>query len=131
MKIVAFLQNQWFKEPERVKAMLALHDNDRVMQERVRRRLIHYALFAGCVTGRRLKKAFGNLTDKIIWEEGSREISGNASQFFPPDESHIRKIIDTERPDFILSFGRANRPIIESLCPSSRKDVMVIYMPHP
>jgi hypothetical protein len=130
-KILAFLQNQWFDDPDGVKAMLARHDHEPVIRERVRRRLIHYALFAGCLTGRRLKKAFGDLTSEILWEEGSRVISGNARDFHPPDAVHIRWTIIEEKPDFILCFGRANKPIIEAICPSSDKSVRVIYMPHP
>lgn len=136
MKIIAFLQNQWFNDPEGVKAML---DRQREcgeytqeqMRERVRRRLIHYALFAGCLTGRRLKKAFGELTSTIIWEEASRVISGNARDFHPPDEHHIKNVLATEKPDVILSFGKANRTVFERLCPRPTSDIHVIYMPHP
>jgi hypothetical protein len=131
MKTVAFLQNQWFDDPDGVRQMLARHDHEPIVRERVRRRLIHYALFAGCLTGRRLKKAFGDLTSEIIWEEGSRVISGNSRDFHPPDSVHIGSTIREEKPDFILCFGRANKPVIESICPFSRKDVKVFYMPHP
>lgn len=131
MKIVAFLQNQWFNDPEGVKAMLARHDHEPIVRERVRRCLIHYELFAGCVTGRRLEKAFGDLTGKIVWEEGSRVISGNARDFHPPDRVHIAEVIKTQQPRVILSFGKSNHPIIEELSHESRSVDRVLYLPHP
>jgi hypothetical protein len=136
VKIVAFLQNQWFNDPEGVKAMLNRQREvgeytQEQMRARVRRRLIHYALFAGCLTGRRLKRAFGELTSSIIWEEGSREIGGKSSAFFPPDEAHIRAVIEEEKPDFILCFGASNRPVIEKLYPWPTSAIQVFFMPHP
>lgn len=136
MKIVAFLQNQWFNDPEGVRTMLnrqrdCVGYTQEQMRARVRRRLIHYALFAGCLTGRRLKKAFGDMTNDIVWEEGSSEIGGKASAFFPPDVSHISAVIEEEKPDIILCFGASNRPVIEKLCPWPNSPIRVIYMPHP
>jgi hypothetical protein len=49
--IVAFLQNQWFKDPDRVRQMLTRAESDDI-REKLRDRMIHYALFAGCLTGR-------------------------------------------------------------------------------
>ena len=136
MKILAFLQNQWFDDPEGVKAMLNRQREcgeytQEQMRERVRRRLIHYALFAGCLTGRRLKQVFGEMTNKIIWEEGSREIGGKASSFFPPDDAHIIATVGTEMPDIILCFGSANRKVMQSRFPWPICGFPVIYMPHP
>lgn len=50
MKTVAFLQNMWVR-PHQV-AVVAKDGAASDMRER----LIRYALFAGCVTGRRLKE---------------------------------------------------------------------------
>lgn len=99
MKVLAFLQNMWVRDPERVKAMIAKDG------EVFRRRFMHYALFAGCLTGRRLRAAFGHWCDSIIWEEVSREIGGKASSVFPADISHIAQRIAEEKPDVILVFG--------------------------
>ena len=136
MKILAFLQNQWFKDPEGVKAMLNRQREcgeytQEQMRERVRRRLIHYALFTGCLTGRRLKSVFGELTNDIVWEEGSREIGGHASSFFEPDVAHIIATIATESPDIILCFGAANKKVMEKHFPWPTSPYRVIYMPHP
>lgn len=124
MKILAFLQNQWFHDPEGVKRSIERYG------EKYRRRLIVYALFAGCLTGRRLKKALGEeLCSQIVWEEGSREISGNASQFFPPDVEHIKARIDAERPDVVILFGKANREIVHLITSAEPRHYLVA--PHP
>lgn len=58
-KTLAFLQNMWVKNPDRVKAMVQREG------EEFRRRFMEYALFRGCLTGRRIKAAFGELCDEI------------------------------------------------------------------
>lgn len=130
MKVLAFLQNMWVNDPEGVKRMLARHDDDKVLQARVRRRLIHYALFAGCLTGRRLKAALGEeWCSKIIWEEGSPEIGGKASSFFPPDIKHMKGHIEAEKPDAIILFGAANAAV----CPLLMGTISgpILTAPHP
>lgn len=100
MKIIAFLQNMWVRDPHRVRALIERDG------EEFRRRIIEYSLFAGCVTGRRLRAAFGDLCDDIVWEESTREIAGNPRDVFPPDLEHIRTVLLSESPDCILAFGR-------------------------
>lgn len=99
--IVAFLQNQWFNDPDGVREILARHD------ERFRRRFLASTLFMGCLTGRRLCAAFGEaLCGRIIWEEASREIGGRAASVFPPDLAHIHAVIAELRPTYVLTFGK-------------------------
>jgi hypothetical protein len=136
LKILAFLQNMWVHDPEGVKAMLNRQREcgeftQEQMREKVRHRLIHYALFAGCLTGRRLKKAFGEeLCRQIVWEEGSREIEGKASTFVPPDLEHMLARCREEKPDLVLLFGKANaalcKDVLLAITPSQ-----VICAPHP
>lgn len=100
MKTVAFLQNMWVRNPERWKRAMERDG------EEMRRRLIEYALFAGCITGRRLKAAFGELCDDIIWEETTREIAGDPKTIFPAQPDHISAVLSAEKPDVVLTFGR-------------------------
>lgn len=108
MKIVALLQNQWFRDPER-------------MRERYRRKLdeTHPAwldrcarmnglyLFYRCLTGRRLQSAFGEERCKeIIWENVSPRIAGKASECFDVDQAHVDAVMDHFRPDVVLLFGK-------------------------
>lgn len=99
MVTLAFMQNLWVRDPAKVKAMIDRHG------EEFRRRAIKYALFAGCVSGRRLKQAFGPLCDEIVWDEITREIGGAANACFPPDFDHMVAVIKTVRPRIVLTFG--------------------------
>ncbi len=125
LKILAFLQNMWLNEPDRARASIEKYG------ESYRRRLIVFALFAGCLTGRRLKKAFGEeLCRQIVWEEASKVIEDKASTFVPPDLEHMLARCRDEKPDIVILFGKANA----ALC----KDVLlaiapnhVICAPHP
>lgn len=100
MKILAILQNQWFKDPEGIKQMYEENPERR-------NRYIQAFLFMGCLTGKRLQKAFGEeLCDLIIWEEASPKIAGHASASFPPDPEHICKALLQHRPGIVLTFGK-------------------------
>lgn len=99
MKIVAFMQNQWFKDPAAAKRLYDKYPDHR--EEFIKR-----FLFMGCLSGRRLKIAFGSLCDKIIWEECSPEIGGHASFNPKPDPDHIRRVLEKHKPDLVMTFGR-------------------------
>lgn len=121
MKILAFLQNQWFKNPERVKAIM-----DRNPERR--NQLIGTYLFMGCLTGQRLTVALGeSLCDEIIWEECSKEVGGKSSASFPADFAHICEAINTHNPDVILAFGKTAGDALRKVSPNQ----LVIYGPHP
>lgn len=128
MKIVAFLQNQWFKDPERVRALIARHTRDSEYGSTYRQKFLTRALFSGCLTGRRLQASFGDLCDKIFWEEASPEIGCESSSNFPPDEAHIRQMIETERPELILCFSRAAFPVIDRIV---QGEIWCIQSRHP
>lgn len=100
MKILAFLQNQWFRDPARVKKIYDARPTKR-------RELNRAFLFAGCLTGRRLRTAFGaDLCRQIVWEEISPQVGSKSHHAFPPDHEHIKRVIEEEKPDYILVFGR-------------------------
>lgn len=98
---VAFLQNMWVRDPDRVRLLIARHGDE------YRTRFMHMALFSGCLTGRRLKTAFGDdLLRTIHFEEASREIAGDSKTICPPDHTHIRKTLDQFNPKVVLAFGK-------------------------
>lgn len=105
MTILAFLQNQWFHSPERMKKLLATHyQNDRELFTRTF--LFWESLHGMCLTGRRLQNAFGaELCDQIIWEEASPEICGKASVCPPADAGHMGAVIAKNQPEVIMTFG--------------------------
>ena len=100
MKIIAFLQNLWVKNPERVKEMFARHPDGREY-------MLRMLLFHGGRTGKILMDTLGEeLVNKIVWEESTTEISGNANAVFPADLGHIRRVINKHKPEAVVTFGR-------------------------
>jgi hypothetical protein len=121
MRIVAFMQNLWVRDPERVLYLIARHG------ENYRRRLIAYALFAGCASGRRLKATFGDeLCRRITWEEASREITGNPEACPPADPVHIANALKHYKPDIVICFGHIAGDAVEPLWRGK-----LIGAPHP
>ena len=124
MKILAFLQNQWFKDPERIKA---IYDE----RPHLRNEFIRQFLFMGCLTGRRLSKAFGDeiCQQHIIWEEVSPQIGGHASSVFPADHEHIAAALEKHKPTVIVALGKV---AIEALSPDRIPfKCQIFYGPHP
>lgn len=121
MKILAVLQNQWFHNPEKVKAIIE-------RTPKARRKIITYSLFAGCRTGRVLKQVFGDdCARRFVWEEASREIGGHASSSFPADPAHLQAVLDEVHPDVVLAFGRIASDALAKLVPQDK----LIAGPHP
>lgn len=120
MTIVAFLQNMWVRNPERMKQAFERDG------ETLRRRMIEYSLFAGCITGRRLKSAFGNLCDEIIWEETTREIADNPRTIFPSQPEHIKSVLKEFNPDVVITFGKIAEAALKPLWVG-----VLICCPHP
>jgi hypothetical protein len=118
--ILAFLQNQWFKDPDGVRKIYERHPE-------ARNDLIGRFLFMGCLTGRRLQAVFGvDLCRQIVWEEVSPLIGGVSSSAFPPDEKHIAAAVDKFQPKIILCFGKVAADGLKSFDHSK-----IIYGPHP
>ncbi len=108
--ILAFLQNMWVRDPERIKRDIAKYG------EELRMRYIEYALFAGCKTGRMLKKAFGEeLIEQITFEETTREIAGDPKTIFPADLAHIRQCLEHHKPRVVLTFGQIAHDAVQPL----------------
>ena len=121
MNILAILQNQWFHNPERVRETLKRHPQSR-------RRVIAYALFAGCKTGRVLKSVFGEeLCHEIVWEEASPEIGSKASACFPANSAHLRVVLERVKPDLVLAFGKIAAHGLAPLVPAEK----LLIGPHP
>ena len=123
-KILAVMQNQWFKDPDRMRAILA-----RGLAKGLKRHdFIARTLFMGCRTGLVLKQVFGvDLCRRIIWEEASPEIGDFASASFPADSVHLQKILEDINPDVVLAFGRIATDGLAPLVPPE----MLIIGPHP
>ncbi len=133
-KIVAFLQNQWFRDPERVKSIIAettKREADRRTADEIREWYIACFLFMGCLTGRRLRSSLGEeLTSLIVWEECSREIGGYSASAFPSDLNHMRDVLNRHNPDAVVAYGKIASDALQIIS-NERKSLRVIYAPHP
>lgn len=106
--VMGLLQNQWFKDPERIPHIMKLYEEHKdTLDCPPRNRFIRDMLFLSCLSGRRIRQAFTwDVCADIIWEEVSPKISNNPSSCFPPDEQHILTALETIKPDIIITFGK-------------------------
>jgi hypothetical protein len=91
----------------------------------------------GCLTGKRLRAAFGDLCDPggIVWTEASPKIAGQSDGVFPPDLEHIHRTIAFFRPELVLAFGAVAKAGINGVEDRLAKEegitFEVFYGPHP
>jgi hypothetical protein len=122
--VLAFLQNVWVKDPERLRRWFAEKGED------YRLKMLARLLFMVGLTGRRLRHAFGDdLCRTIVWEECSREIGGHAASVFPADMGHIRAALELHRPAVVLTFGVVAATALASLAVGAAWKH--IPLPHP
>ena len=127
MKIVAFLQNAWYREPDRVRTIASRMP--RARSERFLRSVHTYALHQSH-TGRILRQTFGELYERITWAEASPQIGNHSSSRFPADLDHMAAILDSFAPQFVLAFGCVARDAVTELC-ASRDMIPPFLGPHP
>ena len=118
--VLAVMQNQWFRDPESVRRIMA-------RRPQMRRQLIARFLFAGCRSGRVLKRAFGARINEIVWEEASPEIGGKPSDCFRADLAHLRAVLDDVKPDIVIGFGKIACDALVGLVPGDK----LLIAPHP
>ena len=112
-RVLAILQNQWFKNPDSARRIYASHEGDRERSAKFRAS----ALFMGCLTGRRIRDAFGeDMRHIVAYEEASPEIGGCSSAAFPADVRHIADAIEFWRPEIVIAFGKiAGDGVLQSM----------------
>lgn len=118
--ILGLLQNQWVREPGRIKAAL-----DRRPPEQ-RRKLLARLLFQSH-SGQRLQAAFGKWVDQIEWENASPVIGSRSSANPAPDLGHIRGVLADVNPDIVLAFGQRAATAMARVM----YDGVLIRGPHP
>lgn len=130
--VLAVMQNQWVRDPDHLRRILDRHD------AAFRRQMIARLLFMGCVSGKRLKAAFGSeIINKIVWEEASPVITGSPREAPPADVDHLARVIEELKPDLVLTFGRiATNGVLTALgrrlCErEERSGFPILSAPHP
>jgi hypothetical protein len=132
MKILAFLQNQWVKDPARVQAIYDRHGDDPDRRAKLNARFLFYR----SLTGRRLRAAFGELCDEIVWEEASLRKAGKSSGVFPADENHMAECVRHHKPDVVLTFGKVASAALAVVfgtveVDGKMVDFTILHGPHP
>lgn len=137
-KVLGLLQNQWFKDPERIPHLIKQYDRyDGQMNCPPRNRFIRDMLFMGCKTGKVLRDCFTwDLCVDIVWEEISPQIGDNPKSVFPPDEEHLLKTLELVQPRIIVAFGQIARsglhlPKVKGWVESPARVVDLILTVHP
>lgn len=126
--VVAFLQNQWFKNPERMQGIRSREP----WLSAPRHKWNATWLFFGCLTGRRLQQVFGEeLCDEIIWEEISPEIGRNSNSVFKADHDHIRLVLNEHKPKIVLAFGRPAENALRLIQSIDNPGWKLVVGPHP
>lgn len=126
MKVLGVLQNQWFHDPDRVRALIKQFTP--IHGPRYRQRLVAMCLFGGCKTGRILKQVFGaEWCERIVWEEASPEIGGHSASVFPADKDHLREVLAREQPAIVIGFGEVAFGGLKGLVDPDR----LLWAPHP
>lgn len=131
--ILALLQNQWFKDPERARRVLRLYED----RGKGRSQFIRDMLFLGCLTGRRIDQTFGDdLLVRTAFEEVSPEIGGHASSVFPPDEAHVLAVVKLHQPRVIVAFGKVagqavRLPKVWAWLETCEQTVNIVFTCHP
>lgn len=101
MKIVAFLQNPWFKPETPMRVIERYRDDQR----------FHRAILLRCMTGQRLFTAFGEYFNMIHWDNTNWRPSWRPSGIVPPDYEHIATVLTREIPPGdpdhrVICFGK-------------------------
>ena len=119
--ILAFLQNLWVKDPRYTYDFFKKYPNSR-------NNIIKSLLFMGCLTGRRIKKAFGwELADRIIYDECTKEIANNPKTICNPDLEHIKETLNKFKPDRVITFGAIAYKAVSKVFPKDK----IFKSPHP
>lgn len=134
MKILAFLQNQWFI-PEQVETVRAIYARARARDDNGThaRTLNRFFLFRSCHTGKVLRAVFGEEVKGWHWENASPLIGDAPDALYPAEPEHMLRTIDAVKPGAILVFGAIARAGMEKISVSHYIDYThsLVVGPHP
>lgn len=127
MKIIAFLQNPWFKEGT-PKFIIDKYGNCQTFHRRV---------LAMSATGKALMRAFGrDLYGRIVWDNACPHHGSTRRHAEKPDFLHMARRVAEEQADVILLFGaHAQRGWDQVMMDKELSDMRwrrtVLRAPHP
>lgn len=120
-RVVIFLQNQWFPEPERWRNR---------MLSAGRHRYLEASLFHSCKTGQVLRRCgFPCFKDDVLYENVSLEISGKPTHVCKPDIEHVLSTIEFHAPELVIALGAvAEEGVVEI---HRSRATPCLFGPHP
>lgn len=122
MKVMAFLQNAWARDPQKMQAIMDRHDDDLDFRADLTGRYLALSF-----TGKRLIRTLGtHWFNDIIWEECTKVIAGESKSCPPPDHAHIFRVLDHHKPSVVIAFGNVAQEAV-----FDKFDGWKIAMPHP
>lgn len=116
MKIVAFL----LSPSDAVFSNQPAHVLDKYRDDQV----YHRKMLRQSMTGNRLYQAFGDLYE-MIWWDNVIPVGGTE-----PDAKHVNKVIMEQKPDLILTFGKAAETTIEDSIAAINRMTMSCHHPN-
>jgi len=119
INIVAFMQNPWFP-PGTQREVIDRYKTD---QE------FHRRLLRETMSGYRLHQAFGDLFDRIHWDNVAPEAVDHPKKRSPVNVKHVDNVILTVKPNLILTFGEVAREAIADSIAAIR--IKTMYCHHP
>lgn len=120
MKILAFLQNPWFRPGTSQRHIRMYAEN-----QSFHRKVLYLS-----ATGRALHRAFGEeLYGQIVWENACPRHGTERRAKMPYDLVHMARVLVLEKPELIICFGREAKMGMNKLM--SEPWPNVLYAPHP
>lgn len=117
--IVAFLQNPWFPA----------HTHPTLVAKYRDRQDFHKRILGASMTGKRLIAAFGDMYDKIHWDNANWRHTSVANGKMPADPEHIARTLIMHQPEVVLAFGAVAREALEPLV--CTYNFILLACPHP
>lgn len=107
IKIVAFMQNPWFKPGTSIRHIKLYSESQ----------YFHRAVLANSMSGKRLLQAFGEeLYNQIWWDNANPVAATIATGKFEANYDHMIKVLIRQNPRLVIGFGQeANMAITQLL----------------
>lgn len=132
-KVLCLLQNQWFRDPERACKLLEMYQK-KEGPNNGRARFVRDMLFMGCLTGRRIEKAFGDALcdyDGVVFEDASADIYGDPRTKPAPDPIHVETVLRWHEPTLVVTLGEVALKSLQLANVARFMTIRHLHGPHP
>lgn len=136
--VMVLLQCQWFNDPARARQVLSTYIT--LKGDPGWNRFVRDMLFMGCLTGNRIRDAFGEdfcwdsvVAGRVVFEETSKDMGDRPSAVFPPDPKHLVASVRYHRPGLVVALGRVAAQAMEigEVVAELPVGCKIVWAPHP